>query len=91
MINNGGGGIFRIIPGPKSTNALDPCFETPHERTAEHIAKAHQLNYFEARDLNDIQRVFKNFCEESDAAILEIFTPREVNDQVLQEYFKRIK
>ncbi|MGB1032748.1 MAG: 2-succinyl-5-enolpyruvyl-6-hydroxy-3-cyclohexene-1-carboxylic-acid synthase, partial [Flavobacteriales bacterium] len=43
LINNGGGGIFRIINGPSASNALEECFETPHKRSAEHIAKDHGL------------------------------------------------
>ena len=42
IVNNSGGGIFRFIPGPKSTNAL-AYFETPHQLTAEHLCKMHQL------------------------------------------------
>lgn len=91
VINNGGGGIFRIIPGPKSTNALDPCFETPHHRTAEHIAKAHQLQYYHVKDLDELQDVLIQFHQATQPSILEIFTPRERNDQVLQDYFSSLK
>ena len=31
VINNGGGGIFRILPGEKNTNNFDTFFETKHQ------------------------------------------------------------
>ncbi|MBL4642239.1 MAG: 2-succinyl-5-enolpyruvyl-6-hydroxy-3-cyclohexene-1-carboxylic-acid synthase, partial [Flavobacteriaceae bacterium] len=54
IINNSGGGIFRFIPGPKSTNALD-YFETPHQLTAEHLCKMHALTYSFASNIAELK------------------------------------
>lgn len=91
VINNNGGGIFRFIPGPKSTNALS-YFETPHQLTAEHICKMHQLNYHSATDLESLHKELIEFYAESNQPkLLEVFTDKEINEKVLKEYFKYLK
>jgi 2-succinyl-5-enolpyruvyl-6-hydroxy-3-cyclohexene-1-carboxylate synthase len=91
IINNSGGGIFRIIPGPKATNAAQ-YFETPHCLTAEHLCKMHQLEYQKAYSAETVTKELNRFFETSDKPkILEIFTPSAENDLVLKDYFKYIQ
>jgi len=91
IINNGGGGIFRFIPGPKESNALD-YFETPHNLTAEHLCKMHNFEYFIVNNEAELDEQLSNFYEESKLPkLLEIFTPREENDQILKAYFNNLK
>ncbi|MBL4642066.1 MAG: hypothetical protein JKY44_00605 [Flavobacteriaceae bacterium] len=91
IINNSGGGIFRFIPGPKSTNALD-YFETPHQLTAEHLCKMHQLTYSFASNLSELKERISDFYADSEQPkVLEVFTDKEVNEKVLKEYFNFLK
>jgi 2-succinyl-5-enolpyruvyl-6-hydroxy-3-cyclohexene-1-carboxylate synthase len=91
IINNSGGGIFKIIPGPKSTNAAK-YFETPHSLTAEHLCKMYGLHYLKAASTETVTAQLKGFYETSEKPkILEIFTPSEENDLILKEYFKYIQ
>lgn len=91
LINNSGGGIFKIIPGPATTNAAK-YFETPHCLTAEYLCKMHQLEYQKAYSTETVAKVLNGFFEESSKPkILEIFTPSAVNDIILKEYFKYIQ
>jgi 2-succinyl-5-enolpyruvyl-6-hydroxy-3-cyclohexene-1-carboxylate synthase len=91
LVNNSGGGIFKIIPGPKTTNATQ-YFETPHCLTAEHLCKMHNFEYQKAFSTISVQEELKNFYKESNQPkILEIFTPSLENDKILKEYFKYIK
>ena len=91
LINNNGGGIFRFIPGPKESNALD-YFETPHNLTAEHLCKMHSFEYLTATCETDLNLKISKFFEKSDCPkLLEIFTPREENDKVLKAYFNNLK
>lgn len=91
IINNSGGGIFRIIPGPKATNAAQ-YFETPHCLTAEYLCKMHQLEYQKAYSTETVTKELSRFFETSEKPkILEIFTPSAENDQVLKDYFKYIQ
>jgi len=90
LINNSGGGIFRFIPGPQNTNATE-YFETPHQLTAKHLAKMYNFAYQSVKDLGALEVAFDAFYEAShQPKILEIFTPKEMNDVVLKNYFKNV-
>jgi len=90
LINNSGGGIFKIIPGPKTTNALS-YFETKHNLTAEHLAKMYGFDYSKASSLEDVENSLSTFYTESNQPkILEICTPSDINDVILQNYFKSL-
>ncbi len=90
LINNCGGGIFRFIPGPKSSNALE-FFETPHQLNASHLCKMFDFEYFTSQNESDLKNNLKSFFSQSDQPkLLEIFTPAEINDVVLKEYFRSL-
>lgn len=90
ILNNAGGGIFRLIPGPLTTNSTR-YFETPHNLTAKHLAKMYNFNYTAVSDLKELKIGLNDFYSESDQPkIMEIFTPKEINDVVLKNYFKNL-
>lgn len=87
VMNNSGGNIFRIIPGPASLSELEEYFETKQEQTVEHIAKAFSLPYYFCDDMQSLKKQLNNFYNPHDkAAILEIKTPNEISASVLKEY-----
>jgi 2-succinyl-5-enolpyruvyl-6-hydroxy-3-cyclohexene-1-carboxylate synthase len=91
VINNGGGGIFRFIPGPKDSNALD-YFETPHNLTAEYLCKMHSFEYNSVKNEEELSNQFSTFYEDSKLPrLLEVFTPRQENDEILKAYFNNLK
>jgi len=90
IINNNGGGIFRFIPGPQTTNALN-LFETSHNLNAKNLCDMHGLKYNKVTNLKELNLKLNNFFNKSTKAkLLEIFTPKETNDIILKEYFKYI-
>ncbi len=91
LINNSGGGIFKIIPGPGTTNAAK-YFETPHCLTAEHLCKMYGFEYLQASSTETVHKALNCFYKDSEKPkILEVFTPSSENDLILKEYFKYIK
>ena len=91
IVNNSGGGIFKIIPGPGTTNAAE-YFTTPHCLTAEHLCKMHQFEYQKAYSKETVAKELNGFFETSaKPKILEIFTPSAENDLILKTYFKHIR
>ncbi|GGH02153.1 2-succinyl-5-enolpyruvyl-6-hydroxy-3-cyclohexene-1-carboxylate synthase [Polaribacter pacificus] len=91
IINNAGGGIFRFLPGPKTTNAMD-YFETPHQLTAEPLCAMHGLGYHSVSNLEGLTSVLTSFYKASSKPqVLEIFTDKLVNETVLKEYFTFLK
>jgi len=91
LINNNGGGIFKFIPGPQKTNALD-YFETPHNLTAKHLCKMFGFEYQQVSDLESVHKSLEDFYSESKQPILlEICTPSSKNDVILKQYFASLK
>lgn len=91
LINNGGGGIFRILPGHQENKAFNTFFETSHCFTAEHLAKMYGLEYTIASDVASLKTGLNNlFVQNSKPCILEVFTPTLENDKILLQYFKEL-
>jgi 2-succinyl-5-enolpyruvyl-6-hydroxy-3-cyclohexene-1-carboxylate synthase len=92
LVNNGGGGIFRILPGHQENKVFNTFFETSHCLTAEHLAKMYRFNYFTASDESTLDTSLNAFYAQNDQpAILEIFTPTKDNDKVLLKYFASLE
>ncbi|KIA90044.1 2-succinyl-5-enolpyruvyl-6-hydroxy-3-cyclohexene-1-carboxylic-acid synthase [Kaistella jeonii] len=92
VFNNGGGDIFKIIPGPSSTNALDEFILTKHHKNAEYLAKHFGFAYTKVEDEDTLSRVLDNFFKpDAKAKILEIDTSAIENADVLKGYFEFIK
>jgi len=92
VINNGGGGIFRILPGHHENEMFHTYFETAHCLTAESLAKMYRFQYRKASDTVSLQEQMKAFLEDSnEPQILEVFTPTYENDGFLKNYFKVLK
>ncbi|MFV0565409.1 MAG: 2-succinyl-5-enolpyruvyl-6-hydroxy-3-cyclohexene-1-carboxylate synthase [Flavobacteriaceae bacterium] len=92
VINNEGGGIFRILPGEKNTEVFDTFFETKHNLTAKYLCAMYNIKYKAASNGASLETALKTFFEESEQPkLLEIFTPRTLNDEVLLKYFEFLK
>jgi len=92
LINNGGGGIFRIIPGPRGTEQLERYFEAKHDHRAEHLCKAHNVEYICVSSLSELESEMHVFYQESDRPkLIEVITPHDVNDEVLKAFFDSAK
>ena len=91
LINNGGGGIFRILPGAKKAQHFSDFFETKHSLTAEHLCRMYDIDYTSASDYGNMKLQLDEFYETSKRPkLIEIFTPSNLNDQVLKDYFQFI-
>lgn len=89
VINNNGGGIFRILPGNKNTANFDTYFETKHSLTAKHLCEMYGITYTSAADEANLKMSLDSFFNDtSKPKLLEIFTPRTLNDELLIGYFK---
>ncbi|WP_136668210.1 2-succinyl-5-enolpyruvyl-6-hydroxy-3-cyclohexene-1-carboxylic-acid synthase [Flavobacterium sp. H122] len=91
LINNGGGGIFRILPGHQENETFNTYFETSHNLTAEHLAKMYGFNYLKAENESGLIQNWNDFLKDEKPMILEVFTPEKENDTILIEYFKSLK
>ena len=90
LINNGGGGIFRILPGHNETPVFNTFFETEHCLTAEHLAKMYRFDYETIANEMELALKLKAFFDNKNKGILEIFTPTKINQDILKQYFKAV-
>ncbi len=89
LINNGGGGIFRILPGKSESDNFSTFFETKHNLDAEHLCDMFRIGYHQANEIEGFVKGIKNLYKDHDSPqLLEVFTPRKINDSVLIDYFK---
>jgi 2-succinyl-5-enolpyruvyl-6-hydroxy-3-cyclohexene-1-carboxylate synthase len=92
LLNNSGGGIFRILPGHQEIETFNTYFETSHQLNALHLAKMYGLDYFEANDEPSLEKQYTAFLNQNEKpSILEIFTPEKENNGILLEFFRRLK
>jgi 2-succinyl-5-enolpyruvyl-6-hydroxy-3-cyclohexene-1-carboxylate synthase len=92
VINNGGGGIFRIIDGSKDTAHLEQFFETAHSsKSIKGIADLYNLNYFSAANNDELIQTLPLFFNQNNVSVLEIFTPKEDNPKALDAFFQHTK
>ncbi|OAB29425.1 2-succinyl-5-enolpyruvyl-6-hydroxy-3-cyclohexene-1-carboxylate synthase [Flavobacterium fryxellicola] len=91
LINNGGGGIFRILPGHEESPVFNTFFETAHCLTAEHLAKMYGFEYSIASDEISLQTSLTALYAQNDKpSILEVFTPTLKNDSILLQFFREL-
>jgi 2-succinyl-5-enolpyruvyl-6-hydroxy-3-cyclohexene-1-carboxylate synthase len=91
LINNAGGGIFRIIPGPATSKQREQYFEARHQHNAEHIANAFGIHYLSAASVEELEALMADFYAYEEGGrpkLLEIRTPEDRNHLMLEEFFK---
>lgn len=92
VVNNGGGGIFKILPGETDSEIFKTYFETKHDFSAKHLCEMHGFEYASAANENELESVLDGFYFDAEKPkLLEIFTPSEINAEVLLGYFEFIK
>ena len=77
ILNDSGGGIFNMIPGPSSQGDLTELFTTQHQRTAKLTAKEFNMNYQGASSIEEITGW--------ESGILEIFTDMKTNTETFRK------
>ena len=92
VVNNGGGGIFRYIPGPSETDQLEPFFEARGNHQCRGIAETFGLQYYATGNSRELEQILDHFWDvKGSPALLEIFTPGDTNGQILRDYFRYLR
>lgn len=93
LINNGGGGIFNIIKGPRTSKQNPTYFEAKHTFNAAYLAKAYGVEYYAAsteEEILDCMEEFYTYDENGGIKLLEIHTSHIENHLVLDSYFEAL-
>lgn len=90
LINNGGGGIFNIIKGPRDSKQNATYFEAKHGFQAEQLAAAFNVEYMSAateQEALSCMNDFYSYDENAGIKIIEISTKNIDNHLILDAYF----
>jgi len=92
VMKNGGGSLFRFIPGPSGVEEFEEFFEAKQELDIEKMAALYDLPFYSAADESELASILPQvFAPHTKAVILEVTTPRLENDKVLKDYFKAMR
>lgn len=92
VINNHGGGIFRILDGSRKADECGRFLEARHGLSVKHLAEMHSIEYAMANDEKSLKEILATFWDGSQKArILEVFTPADINGDILRDYFEYLK
>lgn len=87
LLNNGGGGIFRMIEGPRELPERETFFETPHYITAERTAQDANLDYFRCTTWDELTQQLSVFLAPTGRSkLLEITTDMAINEAVFKAF-----
>lgn len=94
LINNGGGGIFKIIPGPSTSKQLSTYFEAKHSFRAEHLCQAFDIEYVAVGTTSSLENQMEDFYRYEEGGrpkLLEVSTPSDLNPTLLEAFFEKLK
>jgi 2-succinyl-5-enolpyruvyl-6-hydroxy-3-cyclohexene-1-carboxylate synthase len=87
MLNNHGGGIFRMIPGPSGLPELEPFFETRQKLTAEHLAKEFGFDFIRCNKKSQLNNLLQDFfLPDKRVKIMEIETLSADNQSIMRQF-----
>ena len=87
IVNNGGGDIFNIIPGPDSTKQHKSIFVAEQSISAELLVKNFGLSYVEVKTVED----FESELLKNKAQVIEVNTMGIENSSELKKYFQKMR
>lgn len=90
LIDNGGGNIFKYIPGPDSTAELEEFFVTKSKIDALEVAKAYGLEVFDCSNGADLESALSALYASAGTAVLRVQTNPELSPKVLRDYFNHL-
>lgn len=90
ILNNHGGGIFRMIEGPSKQPELKTFFETDQKLKAENTASDFQFDYYFCNDLSGLKINLPHLLvDDGKSKILEIETNSQINKTIFDKYISQ--
>ena len=92
LINNRGGGIFKILTKDNNSEIFKKFFETKHQLSAKELCKMYGFEFYDSDDESNLKSMLSNFYKPSKKPrLLEVIIDRENNQDYLLNYFDFIK
>jgi 2-succinyl-5-enolpyruvyl-6-hydroxy-3-cyclohexene-1-carboxylate synthase len=86
VLNNAGGGIFKMIKGPSDMREFDPFLLTPQHYDLSKAAELYGLDYFEIKEESEIENQLNGFFNNTNICILNVKTDLETNTKVFKQF-----
>jgi len=93
LLNNGGGSIFKQLPGLENSDIVTKYVSASHDIKAKGFVEASGIRYFSATDYKELDQALKILrnAEGDSAALLEVFTDDSLNIEASQTYYRSLK
>lgn len=92
LVNNGGGEIFRLLPGLKNNQSTSTYVAATHATTAEGWASSLDITYLKASNTKELEVALEEFTKKTTSPVLlEVNTDSEVNAEVFKAYYHNLK
>lgn len=88
LLNNGGGVIFKSLPGLKESMAQQTLISAQHHTTAWGICQQNNVAYLSAHDEEELENNMNCFVNDNfdRPVVFEVFTSQEQDEQAMNEY-----
>jgi 2-succinyl-5-enolpyruvyl-6-hydroxy-3-cyclohexene-1-carboxylate synthase len=86
LFNNQGGGIFRLLEGPRKHKQQLDYFTTPHNRSIKQIALQNGLQHYLCTGRTEFQKATRFFDPTSGPSLIEIQVDMERNQTVFEQF-----
>lgn len=90
VIQNGGGNIFRMIPGPSDSGLLDKYFLTHFPFSIQKLAKSHNLAYFRCSTEKEWQNWLNDKLNKPGCCLVELRIDGEKSAAILSKYYQHL-
>lgn len=93
LVNNGGGGIFHLLPGLNKAPSLKQYVAATHDTTAKGWANAAGLTYLSANNKQELQQNLSQFVDETiqQSILFEVTTDMDISKQAFKDYYHSLK
>ena len=94
LLNNEGGEIFHTLPGMDKTSQSRPYITAEHQTSAKGWTEERGFHYTKVTNADEWQDALSLFAspeEHPQAMLLEVYTDKGEDTQLLREYYKSIK
>jgi len=92
VLNDQGGGIFRLLDGPSGMPFFDEYSVTNHPVDLQHLAEAFGLKHLYVSDTIGLKTSLATlFSGDTGPALLEINTAKSENSAIFKQFFKLLQ
>ena len=91
LLNNGGGGIFRNLPGLDSSPASMKYVSASHSSSASGICLQNGVAYLRASDCDSLEESLRILSYSSSPTLLEAFSSQETDRNEYKKYYNNFK